>query len=454
MSRTNFLVNDLNESILTNLTKNNLTLNDVKELVYKDYLTQLYNRRSLFKLSTLIEKDDRIHNLVFFLLDLDEFKSINDSFGHNIGDLALKNVAKVLLSICSDGYVARVAGDEFLVIYQNITDLKTIKNISQNILIAINKIAINEPKFRGISASIGIAIGKNNKKNLNELLIKSDLALYKAKQEGKNTSIIFTPKLNDEKKLRIDLVNELMNDIENNKNISLYYQPKYTLDKKLVSFEALFRWSNPKYSTIPIYKVINVIENSKYCDYFNDYIIRSALNFSKRINKNRKETIKISINISAKQLMDYNFEDKILRLLKEYDVDPNAIGIELTETVLLQDLNTNIKKIQNLKDLGVLIYLDDFGTGYSSLNYLIKLPLSRVKIDKFFVWQAVKGNKYLSILKSIVKICHTLNLPVIAEGVETFKQLNILKKLNVDYIQGFLFSKPLNEKETLQLLNT
>lgn len=446
----NLLVEDLTKFIYET---NSLTVNDIKELAYKDYLTKLYNRRSLFRLSTLINNDPRIHNLVFFILDIDEFKNINDFFGHTVGDLALKEVSKVLLNVCKDGYVARIAGDEFLVIYQNITDLNTIKNISKSILVKINKIAIDEPKFRGISASIGIAIGKNNEKNINKLLIKSDLALYKAKSEGKNTSIIFTPDLDDEKRLRIDVVNELINDIDNEQNVALYYQPKYTCDGNLVSFEALFRWNNPKYPNIPIYKIINVIENSKYCDYFNDYIIKTALKFSKKINKNRKEPIKISINISAKQLMDYNFESKLLGFFEKYDISPNTIGIELTETVLLQDLNKNIKKIQNLKDLGVLIYLDDFGTGYSSLNYLIKLPLSRVKIDKDFIWHSVKGDKYLAILKSIVEICHTLKLPVIAEGVETEEQLKILKDLNVDYIQGFLFSKPLDEKSVLNLLD-
>ncbi|HHD2798703.1 TPA: EAL domain-containing protein, partial [Clostridium perfringens] len=196
-----------------------------------------------------------------------------------------------------------------------------------------------------------------------------------------------------------------------------------------------------------------IIENSRYFDYLNNFVIRNALKFAKKVNTRKNEVIIVSINISAKQLMDLNFKNKLLKLIKEEEVTPNTIALELTETVLLQDLNTNINKIQSLKDLGILIYLDDFGTSYSSLNYLIKLPLSRVKVDKYFIWQAIKGEKYLKILKSIINICHILKLPVFVEGVENIEQLNILKNLNVDYIQGFLFAKPLPENEVLKLLN-
>ncbi|EOU1580164.1 EAL domain-containing protein [Clostridium perfringens] len=177
------------------------------------------------------------------------------------------------------------------------------------------------------------------------------------------------------------------------------------------------------------------------------------MKFAKKVNTNKNEFIIVSINISAKQLMNLNFKNKLLKLIKEEDVSPNTIALELKETVLLQDLNTNINKIQSLKDFGILIYLDDFGTSYSSLNYLIKLPLSRVKVDKYFISQAIKGEKYLKILKSIIDICHILKLPVFAEGVENIEQLNILRNLNVDYIQGFLFAKPLPEDEVLKLLN-
>ncbi|QIN91099.1 bifunctional diguanylate cyclase/phosphodiesterase (plasmid) [Clostridium perfringens] len=427
--------------------------NNLKNLIYKDYLTGLYNRRSLIRLFDLMKSSDLLKKLTLFVMDLDEFKIINDSFGQSIGDLVLKKVSKVLTNTCKDAYIARIAGDEFIVIYENLENIEKIKSISNRILSQINEICLSEINFREISVSIGVVIDNYNKKDLNDLLIKSDLALCKAKMLGKNTSVIFEPYLEEERKLNVDMLNDLIYDIKNNRNVELYYQPQYTYNNKLMGFEALFRWNNEKYQNISIEKIIKIIENSRYFDYLNNFVIRNALKFAKKVNTRKNEVIIVSINISAKQLMDLNFKNKLLKLIKEEEVTPNTIALELTETVLLQDLNTNINKIQSLKDLGILIYLDDFGTSYSSLNYLIKLPLSRVKVDKYFISQAIKGEKYLKILKSIINICHILKLPVFAEGVENIEQLNILRNLNVDYIQGFLFAKPLPENEVLKLLN-
>lgn len=455
MGNKNITIKDLNKEVLRDeklihIYKDHL--DNIEHLVYKDYLTGIYNRRSFFKIYNLIKNDIKIKNLVFFILDLDDFKVINDFFGHNIGDLTLKSVAHVLSNTCKHGYVARIAGDEFIILYENLKNPQIIETISNTILKNINNLTINQANLNSISASIGIVIEKNNENNINNLLIKGDLALYEAKRLGKNTSVMFTPDLENEKKIRIDMVNDLMNDISIDKNVCLYYQPKYTCNKKLVGFEALFRWYNEKYSNIPIYKIINILEDTKYFEKFNNYIIKKALKFSKKINKDLNNPIHVAINISAKQLMNDNFINNFLALINKEDVSTNTIGIELTETVLLKDLNKNTKKIKNLKDLGILIYLDDFGTGYSSLNYLIILPLSRVKIDKYFISKTDQGEKYIKILKAIVYICHILDLPVIAEGVETFKQLELLKNLDVDYIQGYIFSKPLSEDDAYNLV--
>lgn len=424
----------------------------IEDLLYKDPLTNLYNRKYTSRICDLLKNDININNLVIFILDLDELKNINNSFGNYIGDLVIKRVSDILSDVCKCKYIARIDGDEFIIIYENLKDIKTIETISEKILSNLNKISINSIDLYSISASIGIAIDNYNKKNIDRLLMKANLALYKAKCLGKNTSVIFTPKLEEEIKLNTVIINDLMNDIKNNKNVSMNYQPKYTCDKKLVSFESLFRWNNKKYSNIPIYNIINLIEKTIYFDEFNNYVIKESLCFAKKINENRKNIITVSINISARQLMKDSFINEFLDMIKKYNIPNNIIGIELTETVLLNNSKKTNENLQKLKDLGILIYLDDFGTGYSSLNYLISLPLSLVKIDKYFIWQTDKGNKYIEILDCIVKICHTLNLPVVAEGVETVKQLELLKKLNVDYIQGYLFSKPLTENNAYKLV--
>ncbi|TPF96392.1 GGDEF domain-containing protein, partial [Clostridium perfringens] len=183
--------------------------NNLKNLIYKDYLTGLYNRRSLIRLFDLMKSSDLLKKLTLFVMDLDEFKIINDSFGQSIGDLVLKKVSKVLTNTCKDAYIARIAGDEFIIIYENLENIEKIKSISNRILSQINEIYLSEINFREISVSIGVVIDNYNKKDLNDLLIKSDLALCKAKMLGKNTSVIFEPYLEEERKLNVDMINEL-----------------------------------------------------------------------------------------------------------------------------------------------------------------------------------------------------------------------------------------------------
>src|SRR5699024_12767065 len=206
------------------------------------------------------------------------------------------------------------------------------KNITNKIISQINKICLNEINFRKISVSIRVVINNYNKKDLNDLLIKSDLALCKAKMLGKNTSVIFEPYLEEERKLNVDMLNDLIYDIKNNRNVELYYQPQYTYNNKLMGFEALFRWNNEKYQNISIEKIIKIIENSRYFDYLNNFVIRNALKFAKKVNTRKNEVIIVSINISDKQLMDLNFKNKLLKLIKEEEVTPNTIALELTET--------------------------------------------------------------------------------------------------------------------------
>ncbi|MDQ0150314.1 putative bifunctional diguanylate cyclase/phosphodiesterase [Eubacterium multiforme] len=425
----------------------------LENLIYNDYLTGINNRRSLYKyINNLNVSKGEFSNIALFILDLDNFKNFNDTFGHFVGDKVLISVAKAIVDTCKDAFVARIAGDEFIVIYKDITDEEAVMKIGENILKAINNIYIKDADFNKISASLGAVIGCKDGDSIEDLLVKGDIALYKAKSIGKNKSVLYTIKLDKERKFTLEIEKDIVKAIKNDE-IEVHYQPKYTCKKKLVGFEALFRWNNPKYKKIQVLKIINIIEQSNSFEIFNDYIMKEAFKFSKKINKkNTKNPIKVSINISSKQIMSPNFIFKFKELLREEEVDPKFIEIEITETVLLENIDENISKIKILKDMGVSIYLDDFGTGYSSLKYLISLPVSGVKIDRGFVAKMNKGEEYIKLLNSIVKICCTLKLPVVAEGVETEKELNILKKMDIKYIQGYLFSKPLPKDEALKLL--
>ena len=210
--------------------------------------------------------------------------------------------------------------------------------------------------------------------------------------------------------------------------------------------------NNPKYHHTPVIDIIKTIEKFQIMDYVGDYILKEAFKFAKEVNLKSKKDIVVSVNISALQIMGKMFVNKFKALLDEVGVDPKYIGIEITETVLLENIDENIVKIQELKDIGINVAIDDFGTGYSSLNYLVKLPISKLKIDKSFIDDINDSNEYKKLVNLIIEIAHSLSLEVVAEGVEDVNQLDILKNMDVNIFQGYLFSRPILKEEALQLV--
>lgn len=422
----------------------------IKQLVFTDSLTGLDNRRSLYKYLERIKKEQRKVSLI--AIDVDDFKKVNDMFGHYWGDKVLALMANIFKEVCNDAFISRISGDEFIIIYKDITDERLLIEKVTKIINTLRLKFKDKEKISIISASFGILIDDTKNKKIEDLLVKADLALYKAKIRGKNQYAFYTDEIEKERLFKLKIERGLRKAIENNE-VELYYQPQYTCDKELIGFEALFRWNNEKFKDVPVSKIIDYIEESNMVHIFGECILRKALLFSKKINANRKKRIVVSVNISAIQIMYEKFTDTIKNLLKEIDIEPTLIGLELTETTLLENVNSNIKKIKELKEFGVKIYLDDFGKGYSSLNYLVKLPISTVKIDREFIKKMNDGKEYEKLVKLMVDICHSLDLPVIAEGVETEKELDILRNMNVEFIQGYLFSKPLCEEEARKLIN-
>ncbi|WP_051372988.1 EAL domain-containing protein [Clostridium sp. Ade.TY] len=422
----------------------------IKQLVFTDSLTGLDNRRSLYKYLERIKKEQRKVSLI--AIDVDDFKKVNDMFGHYWGDKVLALMANIFKEVCNDAFISRISGDEFIIIYKDITDERLLIEKVTKIINTLRLKFKDKEKISIISASFGILIDDTKNKKIEDLLVKADLALYKAKIRGKNQYAFYTDEIEKERLFKLKIERGLRKAIENNE-VELYYQPQYTCDKELIGFEALFRWNNEKFKDVPVSKIIDYIEESNMVHIFGECILRKALLFSKKINANRKKRIVVSVNISAIQIMYEKFTDTIKNLLKEIDIEPTLIGLELTETTLLENVNSNIKKIKELKEFGVKIYLDDFGKGYSSLNYLVKLPISTVKIDREFIKKMNDGKEYEKLVKLMIDICHSLDLPVVAEGVETEKELDILRNMNVEFIQGYLFSKPLCEEEARKLIN-
>lgn len=438
---------------MVDITKIKNTEEKIRKQAYTDSHTGVLNRRALYE---YIDNISKCKNFTIFIIDVDNFKYINDNYGHHLGDAVLLNIANKLKELCSDGNIFRFGGDEFIVALENVKDKEEIERRSKKIINEIHKITINENINEKVSISMGSATCKCNSKKCTEgsckLITKADIALYKAKECGKNKYVIYTKGLEQERILRFNIETDLKKAVEKNE-IKLFYQPQYTQNNELIGFEALFRWDNKKYFNIPVIKIINIMEESNLIISIGNEIMKQACMFSKKINENREKILTVFFNVSSVQIMDDNFIKYIKKILKETKVNTKCIGIEITESVFLENTNENIKKITKLKKLGINITLDDFGTGYSSLNYLVKLPLSQIKIDRSFILGIEEGEEYKNLVKLIVDSSHALNLYVVAEGIEKKNQLTVLSKMGVDYIQGYLFSKPLEENKALDLIN-
>ncbi|MGL4914466.1 MAG: EAL domain-containing protein [Romboutsia sp.] len=413
-----------------------------------DFLTKISNRRGLYEYLEDKFKDEN-NRLTVLFMDIDEFKKINDVYGHKFGDDILKIVTMKICKIFENDFVSRIGGDEFVVVLDE-------KN-NEELEVILNKL-IDEISFEiaigkhqcFISSSIGV-VNSTKDDDIESILIKADLAMYSAKEKGKNTFAFYECGMAEEVEINSSIEADLYSAIER-EEVCLYYQPQFSSDRKLLGFEALFRWNNAKYKNVSVSKIISIMEQSKLIHKMGKYIFRQACIFAKEINENREERIIVSINISPVQLMRKEFILEIMSIINEIEVNPMYLGLEITEGIFLENTEESISTIARLKNLGMKIFLDDFGTRYSSLNYLVKLPISSIKIDKSFIDEIVEKGDYYTLTKLITDIAHSIKLPVVAEGVENNTQLRKLKDMNVDVIQGYIFSRPLSEEDAKMLI--
>lgn len=413
-----------------------------------DFLTKIPNRRGLYDyLEDKLKNKDRSITVLF--MDIDEFKKINDVYGHKFGDDILNMVTKKIRNVFKKDFVSRIGGDEFVVVIEesNNDELvyilnKLLEEISFDITIGKHQCFV--------SGSIGV-VNSTREDDIESILIKADLAMYSAKKKGKNTFAFYEPGMAEEVEINSGIETDLYNAIDK-EEVYLHYQPQFSSDKKLLGFEALFRWDNDKYKNVSVSKIISIMEQSKLIHKMGKYIFKKACVFAKEINEDKYDKIVVSINISPIQLMRKEFVIEIINVINEIGVDPRCLGLEITEGIFLENTEDSISLISQLKDLGIKIFLDDFGTRYSSLNYLVKLPISSIKIDKSFIDEIAQKGDYYTLTKLITDVAHSIKLPVVAEGVENTIQLNKLKDMNVDAIQGYIFSKPLPEKEAKELI--
>ncbi len=425
---------------------------ELEKMALFDVLTGLANRRMFIEqLKGLIE-NARKHRERFAIvfIDLDNFKRINDTLGHDIGDELLIEVSKRLKSAVRDtDTVARLGGDEFTLLLPQIKSLDHAKVALDKVLEKFQiPVILNKNDYK-ITPSIGAAIGPDNGMETDELMRCADVAMYKSKKNGKNCYCFFTNEMNSALQEEVKLEAELL-DAVNNKEFRLFYQPIIELKTgKIAGFEGLIRWNHAEKGLIGPGQFINTLETNGQIIPLGEQIIELACLDRHYLNSLGMSDAWISINISAKQFNDPLLVDKFQTLLKKYKLKPTSFQIEITEQTLISDIDKQAKQLNILQKLGFKIAIDDFGTGYSSLAYLKKLPLDTLKIDQSFLKEIPNNRNDIEIVSAITAMAKNLSLTVTAEGVETQQQEAFLKEIGCDFSQGFLYSKP----QPLELIN-
>ncbi|VVM93158.1 bifunctional diguanylate cyclase/phosphodiesterase [Pseudomonas fluorescens] len=422
----------------------------IHRLAYYDALTHLPNR-TLFqdRLHTALQSAERQKSwVVLMFLDLDRFKPINDSLGHAAGDRMLKEMATRLLGcVDDDDTVARMGGDEFTLLLQPRANREIALNraihVAEQILASLVKPFVLEGREFFVTASIGIALSPQDGNELSQLMKNADTAMYHAKERGKNNFQFYQADMNASALERLELESDLRHALEQNEFV-LYYQPQFSGDgKRLTGAEALLRWRHPRRGLVPPGDFIPVLEELGLVVDVGDWVISEACRQLKAWHQARVRVPKVSVNISARQFSDGQLGTRIATILRETGLPPACLELELTESILMREVSEAMQILDGLKNLGLSIAVDDFGTGYSSLNYLKQFPIDVLKIDRTFVDGLPSGEQDAQIARAIIAMAHSLNLAVIAEGVETHEQLDFLREHGCDEVQGYLFGRPM-----------
>jgi diguanylate cyclase (GGDEF)-like protein/PAS domain S-box-containing protein len=418
---------------------------ELRQLANYDLLTGLPNR-TLFqdRLQHAIAHAHReTQQVAILFLDLDRFKQINDSLGHDVGDLLLQSVSKRIHNqIREDDTLARIGGDEFVLILENVEQTQYIAQVAEKIILQFSKpFELNGYQVTS-STSIGISIYPTDGENSNALLKNADTAMYAAKNQGRNNFQFYTKQMNALALERLNLENDLRDSIEN-QELMLYYQPRVDLNQqKITSLEALVRWNHPKKGMIPPSEFIPIAEDSGLIIPLTYFVLEEACRTLRSWHEAGFNHLKISINLSAIHFQ----QDDIVQLLQDtadkFFILPSFIEIEITESTIMNNIDYTINLLRKIKSFGFGIAVDDFGTGYSSLSYIQRFPISILKIDRSFVKEVTKSPRGKALVDIVINLAKSLDLTIVAEGVETKSQLQYLFERNCDEIQGFYFARP------------
>ncbi|WP_067728934.1 EAL domain-containing protein [Oceanobacillus damuensis] len=421
-------------------------LNKINHLTHYDYLTDLPNR-SFFneKLASLIEEDEDSGNgFSILFMDLDRFRVINNSLGDKVGNLLLRQISqRINTFLNSTSFLARIDGDEFGIILKGHNeDTKYPITIAKAIKASFDEPFVVDGQQLFITVSIGISCFPTHGNTAEELTKNAAIALYTAKEDGKNAYILYSPSINASSLHLYSLEGDLRNSIKHNE-LALHYQPRVeTASGKIISAEALIRWEHPIHGLIQPNRFIPFAEETGFINEITDWVLKQACLHLKQWKKENISVVPISINITAQRFLKDDWKDIFTSILLETNTDPALIELEITETTMIKYEKTAESSLQFLKELGFKIALDDFGTGFSSLSYINKFPIDTVKIDRSFTRNINKSESTDVIIKTLIFMTKGLNMNLVAEGVETTEQLKFLRQQECQEIQGYLFSKP------------
>nr|WP_037199211.1 GGDEF and EAL domain-containing protein [Rhizobium lusitanum] len=429
---------------------------DIAHIAYlaeHDALTGLPNRTLLNrKVVALLEKASQAgKSLAVAFVDLDNFKLVNDSLGHAAGDELLKVVAqRISAQIKSSGIVSRIGGDEFIIVLEENQDPfhERLKAILEGIS---EPLTIDGVEIR-VSCSIGVACSRKHGDTASELFANADMALYRVKESGRNGIQLFTPAMGEEARSKLSRIEELRRAVERNEFV-LHYQPQKNISSgQVIGVEALVRWQHPVEGLLLPGTFIPLAEETGLVVLIGDMVLREACRQARAWQDQGLPPLRIAVNVSARQFLENSLIDQVASALQAAGLDPQWLELELTESLIMRDVEGAIERMHALKELGVSIAIDDFGTGYSSLSTLRRFPLSRLKIDRSFIADIPEKAGDMAITSAIVSLGRTLELEVVAEGVETEEQAQFLEGAGCEMFQGFLFAKPLPASEVGNLI--
>lgn len=443
--------------IVRDITEQNKAAEVIRKHAYFDNLTSLPNRfLSLDRLWQMLKKAKRnANNVAVFFLDLDDFKKVNDSLGHEVGDKLLVEAANRLkLVVRESDTVGRLGGDEFIVLSQALISGHDAIDIAENLLGIFREPFKIDGRELSLTVSIGIAIYPENGGSASDLLRNADTAMYQAKALGRNAYSFFTRAMNDITLRRIEIEGYLHNALERDE-FEVYYQPKVNIvNGNIIGAEALLRWHNPVLGNVTPDEFIPIAEHTGLIVPIGEYVVQQALDFLGDWQSAHQKNYTIAVNLSPRQFRDKKLIDFIKKSLNDANIKPESLEFEITEGVLMIGNSYIDGALAELHKLGVKLSMDDFGTGYSSLSYLRKYSFDVLKIDRSFVSGITLKKSDCDLVKATIVMAHSLGLLVVAEGVEIREQLTLLEELGCDLAQGYYFSKPIPAKELIDFQYT